>query len=130
MNCGTGDVIRNVAQPGSALVPKGSLSRRDSFGAGLGVQEYMSFSLYILRSELTKGFYIGQAEDLPKRLGEHNRGKSRSTKSGRSWRLVYKEDFSTRSEAVRRERFLKSPEGWKELQEIKQKINSERSAAR
>ena len=121
---------RNVAQPGSALVPKGSLSRRDSFGAGLGVQDRMSVSVYILQSDSTRAFYIGEAEDLQKRLKKHNNGESRSTKSGRPWRLVYSEEFPSRSEAVRRERSLKSPKGWKELREIKNRITSERSAAR
>jgi len=90
----------------------------------------MSVSVYILRSDSTGGFYIGQGKDLLMRLKKHNNGESRSTKGGRPWRLVYSEEFPTRSDAVRREQFLKSPKGWKELKEIKEKITSERSAAR
>ena len=94
------------------------------------MQDHMSVSVYILQSDSMDGFYIGQAEDLHKRLKKHNDGESRSTKSGRPWRLVYSEEFPSRSEAVRRERYLKSPKGWKELREIKDRITSERSAAR
>lgn len=88
----------------------------------------MSVSVYVLQSESTGRYYIGQGKDLRVRLKKHNNGESRSTKGGRPWRLVYSEDYPTRSEAVRRERYLKSPKGWKELQEIKDRITSERSA--
>jgi putative endonuclease len=90
----------------------------------------MSVSVYILQSDSTGGFYIGQGKDPPKRLKKHNNGESRSTKGGRPWRLVYSEELPNRCDAVRRERYLKSPKGWKELKEIKERIASERSAAR
>jgi putative endonuclease len=87
----------------------------------------MSYIVYILRSKRNKKRYVGQTADLENRLREHNGGESRSTKAGRPWVLEYKEEFATRSEAIRRERFLKSPAGWKELKEIS--LNNIRNVA-
>ncbi len=80
----------------------------------------MSYFVYVLQSDVTKKFYIGQTKDVEARLQKHNQGESQATKSGRPWRLLYKEFYETRSEAVLRERFLKSPQGWKELKRIKE----------
>lgn len=92
----------------------------------------MNYFVYILRSEKSGRFYIGQTHDLGQRLKRHNGGRSTFTKTDRPWDLIFSESYSTRSEAVRRERYLKSPQGWKELKEIKKVIlsNSERGAAR
>jgi Predicted endonuclease containing a URI domain len=51
-------------------------------------------------------FYIGQSGDLRRRVDEHNKGASRSTRHDR-WRLVYYEAYASRSAAIRRERILK-----------------------
>jgi len=79
----------------------------------------MKYFVYILRSQCSGRYYIGQSKNIEKRLERHNHGECRSTKAGKPWRLVYQEVFSTRQEAMRREKFLKSPVGWKELQKIK-----------
>ncbi len=87
----------------------------------------MSYFVYIIRSQKSGKHYIGQTIDLENRLREHNSGKSRSTKGGIPWLLEYKEEYVTRSEAVQRERNLKSPVGWKELKEIY--VNNHRNVA-
>lgn len=69
------------------------------------------FSIYVLWSNKINKRYIGSAEDVEKRLYEHNTGSNRFTKGGMPWILVYTEQYSTRSEAYRRERFLKSGVG-------------------
>jgi len=56
-------------------------------------------------------FYIGQTKNLVARLERHNAGKVLSTKGRTPLSLVYSEQFSTRSEAVKRESFLKSLKG-------------------
>jgi len=66
------------------------------------------FTLYILQSLTTNKFYIGHTEDIQRRLLEHNTGKSTSTKSGVQWKIVYTEQYESRSEAMQRERKLKS----------------------
>jgi len=66
------------------------------------------FTLYILQSITTNKFYIGHTEDIQRRLLEHNAGKSSSTKSGVPWKIVYTEQYGNRSDAMQRERKLKS----------------------
>lgn len=68
--------------------------------------------VYVIQSE-TGLSYIGQTENLEKRLQQHNLGKSGYTKRCKNWRLVYSEEFSTRKEAMLREAELKSSKGRK-----------------
>ena len=67
--------------------------------------------VYVLRSILTGEHYTGSTCDHEQRLGQHNDGLVRSTKHARPWELIYYEEYPTRAEAVRRERFLKSGQG-------------------
>jgi putative endonuclease len=73
------------------------------------------FHVYVLRSEKTGRRYIGSCQDLDIRLQEHNGGKSLATRHGKPWILIHSEDFETRPEAVRRERFFKTGKGREEL---------------
>jgi putative endonuclease len=61
--------------------------------------------VFILHSESTGKYYIGQTENLEGRIIRYNRGDTRSTKAGCPSRIVYVEQHSTRDEAVLRERF-------------------------
>lgn len=49
--------------------------------------------------------------DFKRRFEEHNRGYVFSTKVYRPWKLLYTEEASTRVEARKREKFLKSGSG-------------------
>ena len=74
------------------------------------------FIVYIIRSENTGKIYIGQTSNLDVRLQRHNRQlitkKSSFThKNGGNWKPVYTEQFATRTEAVKREKELKSHQG-------------------
>jgi putative endonuclease len=40
--------------------------------------------------------YVGQTEDLERRLSAHNRGAVQSTKEDRPWVLIKSQDFETR----------------------------------
>ncbi len=71
----------------------------------------MPFFVYILESESSGRFYIGQTGDLAARLSYHNANYSLALKNRGPWKLVYKEEYPTRAEAVRRERQIKS---WKD----------------
>ena len=67
------------------------------------------FYVYILRTDRGT-LYIGQTNNLKKRLAEHQGHTGRSAKYTRSFKsctLVYKEEYSTRSEAMKREWQLK-----------------------
>jgi putative endonuclease len=74
------------------------------------------YYVYVLRSEASRRLYKGVTDDVTRRLHEHNDGLSASTKHWRPWRLVHVEEFATRAEALRRERFLKTGRGREELQ--------------
>lgn len=67
----------------------------------------MEFKVYILQSHLDGSYYIGYTTDLEKRLSNHNSGKSNYTSKKIPWKVVYSENFATKSEALRREKFLK-----------------------
>ncbi|WP_167606240.1 GIY-YIG nuclease family protein [Maribellus sediminis] len=67
----------------------------------------MKYFVYILQSEKDSSFYIGYTSDLDQRLQKHNSGSTRYSSRKRPWKLVYVEDFLDKSEAIRRERFLK-----------------------
>ena len=69
------------------------------------------FFVYVLQSKSTGKFYVGQTQDLERRLDEHNRGLARYIRGQGPWGLIYREDHTTRGEAMRRERFLKSGQG-------------------
>ncbi|MFZ1682523.1 MAG: GIY-YIG nuclease family protein [Candidatus Zixiibacteriota bacterium] len=68
------------------------------------------YFVYILQSSCSGKFYVGSTADLTDRIQRHNKGRSPATLAGRPWQLVYTEEFSLRTEAVRRELTLK---GWK-----------------
>lgn len=74
------------------------------------------FTIYVIKSESTGKIYVGQTEDFEKRLKRHNKElpynkKSYTTKNIGPWKLVYKEVFGTRIEALKREKYLKSHVG-------------------
>ena len=71
--------------------------------------------IYVLWSKKLQKRYVGFTADLTKRISEHNSGKSPFTKSGMPWKLIYTEEYSSESEARRREIFLKSGVGRKFL---------------
>ena len=75
------------------------------------------YTVYVLKSLATGQFYTGQTENLSRRLKEHNEGLSEYTKGRGPWELVYYEEYETRSEAMSREKFLKSGKGREWLQD-------------
>jgi len=69
----------------------------------------MIYLVYILRTS-RKTLYIGQTNNLERRLKEHKSKSSKSAKYLRyfsSFELVYSETYQTRKEALRRELQLK-----------------------
>ena len=77
----------------------------------------MEVTIYILRSKSSGKRYIGITNDLPRRLREH---RSRSTKAGQllgDFALLHEETYANYSSARERERFLKSGQGRKWLDE-------------
>jgi putative endonuclease len=90
----------------------------------------MNYFVYILYSNSKDKFYIGQTSDINERLKRHNNRRVQSTKFSVPWELAHTEMFNTKQQAIHREQFLKSPQRWNTLLEIKNNFFSERSAAR
>ncbi len=76
------------------------------------------FYVYVLQSETTHHHYTGYAADLAQRVGQHNAGITKSTKNRGPWKLVYQEQYESRAEAMRREKFLKSGQGREQLADL------------
>jgi putative endonuclease len=79
-----------------------------------------TFYVYVLRNQQDQ-LYIGSTSDLEARIQRHQEGKAGWTRTRGPWQLVDKETFSSRSEAIRRERYLKSG---KANQELRQRLIS------
>ena len=77
------------------------------------------YYVYILYSERFDRFYIGHTNDLKRRLVEHNKGLTSSTKAYRPWKIVYTEKFSSRVAAYNREKEIKSYKSGYKFQELK-----------
>ncbi len=70
------------------------------------------FTVYVLYSSKHQKIYIGFTSDLKNRLISHNvLAKKGWTVKFRPWKLRYKEEFSLKSEAMKREKQLKSAKG-------------------
>ena len=80
--------------------------------------------VYILR--LSNGdLYKGVTNDLRRRIDEHTNGKVESTKHYRPFVFVGYEAYRTESDALRREKFLKTTEGGRLLkQQYRDILNS------
>lgn len=67
----------------------------------------MKYFTYCLYSDQHLRLYIGHTYNLEKRILQHNSGRVISTKPYKPFRLIYKEEFNTKDEAVKREKELK-----------------------
>ncbi len=83
----------------------------------------MAFYVYLLQSETTGRYYVGQTEHLEDRLAYHNADYSLALRNRGPWKLVYSEIYATRSEAVRREQYIK---GQKEREFIERSESASR----
>ncbi len=71
--------------------------------------------VYIIQSKRDASYYVGYSADPHLRLQRHNEGWSKSTKSKTPWQLVYTETYKSKTDAITRERQIKS---WKSHKEI------------
>ena len=68
----------------------------------------MSYYVYMLKSKGPKSVtYIGYTNNINKRLALHNLGKGAKFTRGRTWKLIYKEFFKSKSKAISREYYIK-----------------------
>ena len=72
---------------------------------------------YILKSKITERYYISHTSDLEQRLRLHNEGNSAS-KAFIPWEEVYYEEYETKSEAMKREYYIKKMKSRKYINEL------------
>ena len=73
--------------------------------------------VYVIRCRVSGYRYVGITADLARRLKEHNRGGSVSTRGKGPFEVVLEEVYETYGEARQREKFLKSGVGRRWLEE-------------
>lgn len=71
----------------------------------------MTHYVYALRSMKDGRLYVGYTTDLKRRLSEHNAGTVSSTKYRIPFKLIYYEACACQTDALRRERYLKTTYG-------------------
>ena len=79
------------------------------------------YHVYVLENPEGR-FYIGQTENLEKRISDHNRTdctRGKYTRKNGPWELVWYEQHPSRSSAMIREKEIK---GWKSATLIRQKL--------
>ena len=65
------------------------------------------FFVYIIYSSKRDRYYVGYTSEIENRVAKHNSGSTTSTKSGIPWELVYREQFNSKKEAIKREKEIK-----------------------
>ncbi len=66
------------------------------------------YFVYAIKSKKDGRIYIGMSKNPEKRLIEHNKGWTKSTKIFRLWKIIYKKRINSRAEAREEEKRLKS----------------------
>ncbi len=76
----------------------------------------MKYFVYILFSESIDKYYIGYTLDVNARLIKHNFGGTKSTCKGKPWRIVYTEEYNTKTDAIKREIQIKKKKSRKYIE--------------
>ena len=68
----------------------------------------MNYFVYMLKSLSKESVtYVGYTNNLKKRINLHNSNKGAKFTRGRKWKLIYKEKFNSKKEAISREYYIK-----------------------
>ena len=78
----------------------------------------MKYYVYILYSQIKDKYYVGYTQDPDERLKEHNLGATISTRSGRPWILVYREEYQDKHSAISREIAIKKMKSRKYIESL------------
>ena len=86
----------------------------------------MTYYVYVIaaRKNLKLTTYVGYTNNLKKRLILHNKGKGAKFTRGRQWKIIYVEKYSTKSEAISREYYIKRNRKFRNL--IKKNLNEKK----
>jgi len=91
-------------------------------GNAIKIINYFVYYVYIIKNKDNGRLYIGSTTDLQRRLAEHNRGKTKSTRFSSRWELVYYEAHRSKSLMRKAEIFYKTGQG---RRQIKKKLGLE-----
>ena len=69
------------------------------------------YYVYILQNPQKNFIYIGYSEDLKTRIASHNNGENKSTKAYLPLNLIHYEAYKNKTDAKRREKYLKGSRG-------------------
>jgi len=69
----------------------------------------MSYFVYVISTTVKSKLvtYVGYTKNLQKRLKLHNTGKGAKFTKGRAWKIIYSEKISTKTQALKREYYIK-----------------------
>jgi putative endonuclease len=68
----------------------------------------MFYYVYMLKlKSIKKVTYVGYTNNIKKRINLHNSGKGAKFTRGRTWKLIYKEKYKSKKEAISREYYIK-----------------------
>ncbi len=85
------------------------------------------YYLYVLQNQSTGRYYVGHTKDLEERLQRHHDGRSQFTKSRGPFKIVYVEEYRSRSEAARRESEIKGKKSRPYIQQLTSKGSTDLS---
>ncbi len=69
------------------------------------------YTVYAIKSLNRNYIYVGLTINLTERLKRHNKGTNKTTKPYKSFKLIFKKEFETRTEARKWEKYYKSGVG-------------------
>ena len=78
------------------------------------------YFVYAIESIIDNYIYVGLTENVNRRIEQHNNGWNKTTRSYRPFKILLIERYSTRLEARKREKYLKSGTG-KEFLKLKRR---------
>jgi len=79
----------------------------------------MAFTVYILHSNSIDKYYIGfTGDDLAERLRKHNSNHKGFTGGKADWVIVFTEVFAVKTEAMQREKEIKSWKSHKKIEKL------------
>jgi putative endonuclease len=78
----------------------------------------MNYFIYILHSQSKDRYYTGYSQNPEARLIKHNLGSTPSSRTGRPWTLVHKEEFDNKRDAFIREAEIKGMKSRKYIESL------------
>ena len=77
----------------------------------------MTYFVYLIGSYRKKKLitYVGYTNNLNYRIEKHNNGKGAKFTKGRIWKILYKEKYLTKNEAISREYYIKNNRKFRNL---------------